>query len=260
MALSDHTIKLEREKAWYRHHEHRSDHPLNANWLFSWQQNAFNYGFPKSIMANALNHALEGRTATKILIAPLGRGEDLPYLRGPGRSLIGIDISPEALAEVVDNDVQKYEADLSDIRQFPNESFDAVCIPLFFHHFIRTGFDPFLRESYRLLKPGGVLISLEPSLFYPLSWITRSAKTMFGNITGQVEDEGPFIPRRLVAALLRSGFTDSRVLGAGLAHNRTPIPLARIINFVTRPLLNMFPLNHMCWMCVYTGRKPGMVV
>jgi len=66
--------------------------------------------------------------------------------------------------------------------------------PSFFHHMVKVGFDPFLKEFYRILKKGGGIVILEPSLWYPLNIITRPIKRIFHNPYGEVEDEAPFPP------------------------------------------------------------------
>ncbi len=256
MDRNQHSSKLEREKEWYKSNGRLSDHPLNSSLFYSSARNNFNYIFPKNIMAKSLNMALSDKPESKILLAPLGSGDDLSYLKGKGRKLTGIDISPDALGEVSDRDVDKLEGDMSNMNMFPEGSFDVVVTPLFFHHYILHGFDPFSHELFRVLKPGGTFISLEPSLFNPISLFARTGKRIFGNITGQVEDEGPFIPQKLVNSLRRAGFVKPKVLGAGFCHNRIPIPLARVCNSISKPFLNIFPFNIMCWMCVFTARKP----
>lgn len=248
--------KLEREKEWYRNHGHQAAHPLNSGLFFSSTRNDFNYILPKTRMAARVDAALAGKTESRILIAPVGRGEDLPFVRGPGRQVTGVDISPEALGQIADPDLIKVEGDVSDLNAFGDATFDVVIIPLFFHHYVKQGFEPFVKEAFRVLKPGGKLISLEPSSLNPFSLIARTGKRVFGNITGHVEDEAPFAPMRLARCFRRCGFIDTRIVGAGFAHNRTPIAVARIFNALTRPLLDLFPFNHFCWMCVFTGRKP----
>lgn len=254
---SEPTEKLEREKEWYRHHGHQGSHPLNSGWFFSDARNEFNYVFPKRRMAAAVDAALAGKTQSRILIAPVGRGDDLPFVSGPGRQLTAVDISPEALSQVTDPGVIKLEGDLAHLSALDDGTFDIVLIPLVFHHYVKQGFDPFVLEAFRLLKPGGSLISLEPSSLNPFSLVARLGKRVFGNITGHVEDEAPFAPIRLVSSFRRCGFADARVLGAGFSHNRIPIAAARFLNVLTRPLLDLFPFNHLCWMCLFTGRKPA---
>jgi len=248
--------KLQRERAWYQNHGHQAQHPLNAAWLFSQDRNDFNYIFPKRQMSAAVDEALAGIEHPSVLIAPIGRGEDLPYLKSPGRKIFGVDTSPEALQAISDPEVVTMEADMGSLNQWQDATFDAVVIPLIFHHYVTLGFDPFVREAYRLLKPGGVLIALEPSSLNPFSLVARAGKRLFGNITGQVEDEAPFAPVRLANSFRRCGFSQVRVRGAGFAHNRIPIPVAKAINLLTTPLLHPFPCNHLNWMCLFTGKKP----
>jgi SAM-dependent methyltransferase len=249
--------KRDRERDWYRSHGHQTSHPLNSTWLYSPSRNDYNYIFPKTRMAQAVDEALAGKTPSHILVAPLGRGEDLAYVKRPGRRITGVDTSPEALQAVTDPEIAKLEGDLADLRALETATFDVVLIPLIFHHYVRQGFDPFVREAYRLLKPGGSLISLEPSSLNPMSLAARMGKSIFGNITGQVEDEAPFPPARLARSFRRCGLTEVRIRGAGFAHNRVPIPLAKAINALSRPVLDLFPFNHLAWMCVFTGRKPA---
>ncbi len=108
-----------------------------------------------------------------------------------------------------------------------------------------------------MLKPGGHFLTLEPSNLYPLSWITRPLKRIVGNITDQVEDEGPFLPLRLSRAMARCGLEEVNVTGASFSHNRLPVGLAKLNNAVTRPLLTMPVVKCLAWLCVFYGRKPA---
>jgi SAM-dependent methyltransferase len=138
--------------------------------------------------------------------------------------------------------------------QFNDNIFDVVYVSLFFHHFIGK-FDMFLNEIYRVLKPGGYIFILEPSILYPFSWITRSLKTIIGNITGQVEDEAPFLPLRMILALKRCKYKCVSLCGASYSHNRFPIPLQNFINKITKFILYIPIINNFCWMCIFSAKK-----
>jgi SAM-dependent methyltransferase len=109
--------------------------------------------------------------ADKLLIAPCGSGADHQYLSPHARTIYGIDLSPLALK----NCPASMEVKAGDILEsgYPDGMFDVVASPLFFHHVEKIGFDPYLKEFFRVLKERGSIIILEPSLWYPLNILRR---------------------------------------------------------------------------------------
>ncbi|MFB3897367.1 MAG: class I SAM-dependent methyltransferase [bacterium] len=255
--MDNYEQKLKREKQWYTEHTFQARHILNTKLFYTPERTQFNYSFPKKQLAKIVGKKIEisGWDNPYMLIAPLGTGDDIKYYRHMTKNIYGIDISEAAINRINDVAVKKYVGDMGNLSMFSNAQFDIVIIPLFFHHFLKFGFDGFLKEAYRVLKPGGYFFALEPSIFHPISWITRIAKRVFGNITGQVEDEAPFIPLRLINAMKRSGFQDVKVYGASFSHNRIPIWLAKINNIVSYPLLQISGLKYFAWMCIFYGTK-----
>ena len=63
---------------------------------------------------------------------------------------VGVDVSPEALAEIKDEGMIKHIADMKDMSMLEDDHFDLVIITLFFHHFLDYGFSPFLDEALRV--------------------------------------------------------------------------------------------------------------
>lgn len=254
--MEDYEGKLRREQEWYTNNDHRPDHFLNSRWLFSQERQRFNYRTAKTEMAKVIGEALKahGPSRPSMLIAPVGTGGDVPFVEQFSSDITGVDISQEAIDQVANRNVKALQGDMRNLTAFPDNHFDIVLSPLFFHHF-HDALDDFLIELHRVLKPGGHFITLEPSILHPFSWITRSAKRVFGNITGQVEDEAPMLPFTLTRAMRRSGFQDIRVRGASFSHNRIPIWLARINNVLAAPLRKAPVLKYFAWLCVFYGRK-----
>lgn len=188
-----------------------------------------------------------------MLIAPIGVGGDLPYVKW-GR-IVGIDVSFEGLSSLKGRQAEGVLGDISRLP-FADRVFRVVLSPLFFHHYVDFGFEPFLLEMYRVLMSNGCMVILEPSSLHPLSILAATIKKRVGNLTGAVEDERPFPPRMLLGALRRCGFEQPRLYGASFTHNRVPVPIARILNVLTKPLLDVPVAKELAWMCLFFAKKP----
>lgn len=254
----DYGQKLAREREWHVARRRQTEHPLNSPLFHSPQRVAFCYDYVKRRMAEVIRLACQrlNRPNPALLLAPIGDGADLPYVQPLFQDITGVDISPEALDKIQVPGIKKHVADMTRMDMFGDEQFDVVLVPLIFHHYLGTGFDPLLSELCRVLKPGGCFLSLEPSILHPFSWITIIARRVFGNITGQVEDECAFAPGLLTRAMKRHGLTDVKVYGVSFSHNRLPIVVAKINNILTRRLFGCPGLAQLAFMCGFYGRKP----
>jgi len=78
------------------------------------------------------------------------------------RYVYGVDLSEEELEKAGDNGVGGIVGDLD--KRFPigDEAFDVVCASQIIEHLSNT--DGFLKEIYRVLKPGGYLVISTPNL------------------------------------------------------------------------------------------------
>ncbi len=91
-----------------------------------------------------------------VLDIPSGTGRLLKYLKGPGYVRIGGDFSWAMLNHTTSSEgIQAVRLDAFQ-PAFGNESFDAVVSLRFLFHYVQI--DRFLKEVYRILKPGGVFI------------------------------------------------------------------------------------------------------
>lgn len=255
--MNSYEDKINREKEWHTKPAFRAKHFLNSRLFYSPERNAFNYIFPRKRLALSMGAIIKtnGLSKPSVLIAPIGTGNDIQYIRHLSENITGIDISQEAIAKITDYSIEKHVGDMKNMSMFPDNRFDIVLVPLFFHHFVKIGFDPFLEEAYRVLKPNGYLLSLEPSSFHPISWITWCVKKLVGNITGLVEGEMAFNPLILASTMRHCGFHDVQVFGASFSHNRIPIWVSYINNIVMFPFLKLPFVKYFAWMCLFQGRK-----
>ena len=247
--------KLEREKHWYTEQESPQGHFLNSWPFHSEKRNDFSYVLPKVQMARAVERVIPKFSRPKILIAPLGTGDDFQYVAHLSDAITGLDISPEAVVQAPQS-IRKYVGDMKHMSMLPQDSFDVVISTFFYHHYLRFGFDAFLNEALRVLKPAGHFFCLEPNSLHPVCYITWVGVKMFGNVSGRIDGEAPFIPFRLSGAMRRCGFTNIAISAASFSHNRLPVWMAKANNFLTRPFLEMPVLKYFAWVCLFYGRKP----
>ncbi len=244
-----HTERLQKEIEWYQE-SFQSGHFLNRYPLYSHLRNELAYVIARHNLANQVRRMYPD--ANSVLIAPCGLGNDFLEFSEiwPNANFCGLDISPDAVARCAIRNAR-----VGDMlaMPYPDESFDVVISTLFFHHVADEGFEPYLGEIFRVLKPGGVMATMEQSKYHPLFLLTRTAKRIAGNITGQVEHEHPISLAQLAAAAIRSGFAPPHTFACSFGHNRTPIPITTTINIFT--YFNL--LKHFAWMVGLVARKPS---
>jgi len=205
-------------------------------------------------MKSIIQKHLHKKKLKKLLIAPCGSGGDYPYLKEFSEKFYGIDLSPIAVKKCP-SDMKVIVGDILETG-YSSEKFDLVASPLFFHHMVKYGFEPSLKEFYRILKPKGKLVILDFSIFYPLNAITRPLKRIFSNPYGEVEDEEPYRPKYMIYSLKRVGFSKIEMSGATFSHCSFHRPIAKMVNIITKPLLNKWPFKLFSWMILFWAEKP----
>jgi SAM-dependent methyltransferase len=114
--------------------------------------------YPEKLMYYLFN-AFQMKKGMTLLEPGCGRGEHLRLFKALGLDVYGLDLSPEAPSLAKDLNISVCDLEL-DSLPYPDDHFDVIYSKSFLEH-IR---DPskFLKEAYRVLKPGGLLLSMVP--------------------------------------------------------------------------------------------------
>ena len=99
------------------------------------------------------------KSGQKLLEPGCGRGEFLNGFQKLGMQCYGLDLSPEAGSMLEGVEVKKANLD-NEPLPFENNYFDFIYHKSLLEHLWHP--DHFVKESLRILKPGGVLLSLVP--------------------------------------------------------------------------------------------------
>ncbi|MBF0343509.1 MAG: class I SAM-dependent methyltransferase [Nitrospirae bacterium] len=238
------------EQKFYIDSGHWTSHPLFASRERHWLKNHITkirfYGYLYRYMMEK-----DYKNNAKILLAPVGNGDDFSYLQGMYSSVYGIDISDIALSHCPINIIKK-EGDILK-SGYEDESFDIIICSLFLHHVHKTEYASFLREFFRLLRNRGTLAILEPTSMYPLGLIMSFLNKKIGNITGKVESERPVFPTNIMRIIKDTGFKNIKMRGISFNHVRFPVALQLFINMIDSPIRYYWPFflfsESIGWFC-----------
>jgi len=153
-----------------------------------------------SQLVRYLFHRFNMHQDMKILEPGCGRGEFLREFKKLGMDAVGLDISEETKDLLSQDDIELLVSDVETEKglPFPDSSFDVIYNKSFMEHLISP--DKFLREAYRALKPGGMILCLIPD------W-ESNYKTYFDDFTHR----SPFTKPALEDILRMSDFENIEV-------------------------------------------------
>lgn len=119
---------------------------------------------------------LPGFTPTRILDIGATLGQNMiPIAQAfPEAEVVALDVGgpmlryglARAKSMGVEN-VRFVQADASDLSRYPDGSFDWVQTTMFLHELSTTSMRAIFRESYRVLKPGGIVLHVEQPQYAP---------------------------------------------------------------------------------------------
>jgi ubiquinone/menaquinone biosynthesis C-methylase UbiE len=152
--------------------------------------------YPKQL-CTYLFQSFEMKKGMKMLEPGCGRGEFLNNFKELGLDVVGVDISPEA--RDYDNGLEVKLCDIENEKlPFKDATFDIIYSKSFIEHLYYP--ERYLKEAYRVLKPGGLLLTLVPD------W-ESNYKTYFDDFTHRT----PFTNIALEDAYKMYGFSKVNV-------------------------------------------------
>jgi SAM-dependent methyltransferase len=137
--------------------------------LYDKTSNAYRDAFINSALFNGVD--LDGKTMAEIMC---GNGQATLYAKSrfPSLNCHGFDISRRACDDYTRS--TGFPATVSDIltEPLPREAFDAIVVVGGFHHVVRE-LDAAMTNVHNALRPGGVLLMMEPNSDYVLESLRR---------------------------------------------------------------------------------------
>lgn len=146
----------------------------------------------------------------KVIDFGCGTGSFTAKFLNYGLELYGIDISQNCI-----NYAKKKYPDISfdvgDIEHtaYLDESFDIIFLSGVLHHF--TDFSNVLKECYRVLKKGGIILGYDPHKLNPFMWLYRCKNSPFYSSKGVTENERPLTKREIRNMIATTGFSEFEV-------------------------------------------------
>lgn len=152
--------------------------------------------YPMKLCTHLFN-LFELKKGMKLLEPGCGRGDFLSNFKKLDLDVEGVDISSESLN--FDNDLKIKLCDIEKEKlPFSNDTFDVVFSKSFIEHLSKP--EKYLEEAFRVLKPGGILLTLVPD------W-ESNYKKYFDDFT----HKSPFTKIALEDAYKMFGFSDINV-------------------------------------------------
>jgi ubiquinone/menaquinone biosynthesis C-methylase UbiE len=213
----------------------------------------------RAAIVEALRRAGTGEEGVVLDLA-CGDGSEVRLLEQVSRRIVGVDLALVALARFRKH--FDYPVFQGNVRALPfrDAVFDACLVSGLLHHIV--GYDdmvPYLAEVRRVLRPGGVVIAVEPNALYPVQWlmgpINRVMQRWRPGWRGLVPHERPLSPGYLMRKLRAAGFEDTGFAGTTFLHNRMPARLARLVEGWEDGVRDRAPFKHFAWWVLVTGRR-----
>jgi 2-polyprenyl-3-methyl-5-hydroxy-6-metoxy-1,4-benzoquinol methylase len=140
----------------------------------------------------------------RILDVGCGSGLNASILAQHGHTVVGVDLSPVAIAKFRAAGFEGHICDVTQGIPCPDESFDVVFASEVIEHVVDT--EQFLGEIRRVLRPGGTLVLTTPNSAF---WVYRLF-SILGRTLSDVQHRGHvrfFSESSLLRVLIDQGFS-----------------------------------------------------
>ena len=144
------------------------------------------------------------------------------------------------------------------LDSLPDASFDAVLYRLVLHHVVfQVPLEPVFAEAARLLRPGGLLVAVEPGLWHPVgAGLALANRLGAGPALHGTPDDVPLSPRGLRANARAAGL-DGRLRAVTYTWRRMPAAVQRALWPVDRALGSRPRAAALGHTLLLTARRPG---
>ena len=126
----------------------------------------------------------------------------------PAFRLVAVDADPDRVAGVRESGrADEAQVGFAGRLGLPDKSFDVVLYRLVLHHIAFQGpLAPCFTEAHRLLRPGGLMIAIEPGLWHPVGLgLALANRAGLAPALHGTPDDIPLSPRRLADEARRAG-------------------------------------------------------
>lgn len=157
----------------------------------------------------------------------------------PAWRMTGVELTDEQPSALVADGVLDagFAGRAGELDDLPDGSFDAVLHRLVLHHVAFQGpLAPVFGEAARLLRPGGVLVAVEPGSWHPVGAGLALANALrLGPAVHGTPDDVPLSPRRLLAEARAAGL-EPELHAVDFGWRRLPPPVQRALQPLDRAL------------------------
>lgn len=167
-------------------------------------------------------------TCVRVLDLGCGLGAWAKEFKVRGAEVIGVDLSTNVISEACkrNKDIKFVVANASECV-FQKNSFELVFCGYLLHHLGEEDMFKSLLSMNKVLKPGGILFSLDPNAFSPLVSILaavikfKAVARLFGFHGLQSPDERPLKPSFLERCYRKAEFTEIKKMTFSWLPSRT---------------------------------------